>query len=73
IGYARKSPSGETAVTRARLLTDMAYNLWPHCLCTKVFVSPRCTSSSKLIARDKTRNPSLLRSIRYDAGDMQGK
>ncbi|OAD67336.1 hypothetical protein PHYBLDRAFT_174376 [Phycomyces blakesleeanus NRRL 1555(-)] len=56
LGYARKSPTGEDAPSRTRLLKSMVSNLKERSFATKIFVLPSSWASSTLASRDLKDN-----------------
>ncbi|SAM02883.1 hypothetical protein [Absidia glauca] len=74
IGYARKSKTGDPAKTRQRLIQDMVNALHTKTLCSKVYVSVNCNSSSPLSTRDATPTPAsadIQKNLRRINGDFQ--
>ncbi|CEP12783.1 hypothetical protein [Parasitella parasitica] len=71
IGYARKSRTNEPVENKIKSMQKMTDCLRNKCHCAKVFLSPMCSSGSKLCQRDTKPNLNLMDSIRHKQGDMQ--
>ncbi|KAI7847084.1 hypothetical protein BDC45DRAFT_611280 [Circinella umbellata] len=70
IGYARKSPSDESEDTRIRLIDKMIQKLQNIMLCSKIYVSPTCKSTSSIVRRD-TEQQSIITKLKNNDGTMQ--
>lgn len=73
IGYARKSRTNEPVENKIKSIQKMTDCLRIKCHCAKVFLSPMCSSGSKLCQRDTKPNLNLMDSVRHKHGDMQGR
>lgn len=73
IGYARKPRTNEPVENKIKSIQKMTDCLRIKCHCAKVFLSPMCSSGSKLCQRDTKLNLNLMDSVRHKHGDMQGR
>ncbi|KAI9271582.1 hypothetical protein BDA99DRAFT_500460 [Phascolomyces articulosus] len=70
VGYARKSPSDESEDARIRLLSIMIKKLQNIMLCSKIYVSPTCKSTSSIVRRDDRQTP-IIAKLKNTNGTMQ--
>ncbi|KAI8988607.1 hypothetical protein BDF20DRAFT_999000 [Mycotypha africana] len=71
IGYARKSRTHDPVGNRIKSMQKMTDCLRIKCHCAKVFLSPMCSSGSKLCQRDTKPNLNIMDGVRHKHGDMQ--
>ncbi|KAG1048909.1 hypothetical protein G6F43_008734 [Rhizopus delemar] len=70
IGYARKSVTKETDVSRSHLLQLMVDKVHFRLKCQEVYVSPCCAANDPILNRDSPSFPTILSSLKGCQGDI---